>query len=94
MKRKFSRILIDGLGWGVVCFIAFESLGIVFDWFRGISKQADVVNLLWQRYSGQLWFTGFKLAVFVLACMLAKLTTFYSRPKVDDVTRSSERQSI
>ena len=85
MKRRLqvSRILIDGLGWGVVCFVAYEFLGLLFDRFRGISEQSDVVNLLWQRYSGQLWFTGFKLAVFVLACMLAKLTS---------VRRNSERQ--
>jgi hypothetical protein len=77
MKRRLpvSRILIGGSGWGIVCFIAYEFLGILFDRFRGISEQADVLNLLQQRYVGQLWFTVFKLAVFVLACVLAKLTS-------------------
>ena len=87
MKRKLSRISIDGLGWGVICFVAFELLGILFDWFRGISQQADTVNLLWQRYTGHVWFTAFKLAVFALACLLAKLTSVYVR-------RNSERQLL
>ncbi len=79
MKRRLrlSRILIDGLGWGVVCFVAYEFLGILFDRFRGISDQADVLNLLQQRYMGQMWFTAFKLAIFVLACVLGKLGSVY-----------------